>query len=521
MRLQLDMFAVELGAAILLQFETEDGIVRVLADAGEAKHHVDAKLAHAIDGFTEDNDYRDIHIDLMIGTHYDSDHLAGLVAIIEDPKVTIGEAWMPPVANDAAPKAGLVAPGDADYLALQFARDDGDAVLQRYLDHKADICVRLAAAEREGDEVRALFRFDEGDKASAFMSFSKARPGEATRPNRDFFEWHLEDANRTLGRDPGGHADEVIEDPWTDWAPDPLEVFAGPLPSSLPDLSKSWSSFRPDRAEVEAPALALIRRAAAKDAITATSLAAVVKALKARNVPIACRTIADGKPRPFVWSKADKRFVPGAQISAEGPALLLLGPSDSLVRKQWARLPIGDYATKIAYMDLPIEPITPSNQLSYILRVDYGEARILVTGDAGCVDFKPSTIGAYHPALIEALAPLDVIQVAHHGGMNAHFYRCLLAANYAAQESASFLLLSHATNDKHRPSSVFAKFIEEVRKDGDDVQLVFTSQPKDEKVRDFKALFAPVVGSPGSSGDVQMRFDQTGWTVTAHAVAAP
>ena len=51
MRLQLDMFAVELGAAILLQFETEDRIVRILADAGEAKHNVDAKLALAIDGF--------------------------------------------------------------------------------------------------------------------------------------------------------------------------------------------------------------------------------------------------------------------------------------------------------------------------------------------------------------------------------------------------------------------------------------------------------------------------------------
>ena len=171
MRVQLDMFAVELGAAILLQFETQGGIVRILADAGEAKHNVDGKLAHAVDAFTEDDDYRDIHIDLMIGTHYDSDHLAGLIAIIEDPKISIGEAWMPPVANDAAPKAGLLAPADEDLLALQFAQDDGDAVLRRYLEHKADICVRLAQAERQGDEARALSRLDDSKWAQSFTAF--------------------------------------------------------------------------------------------------------------------------------------------------------------------------------------------------------------------------------------------------------------------------------------------------------------------------------------------------------------
>ena len=191
------------------------------------------------------------------------------------------------------------------------------------------------------------------------------------------------------------------------------------------------------------------------------------------------------------------------------------------MKKHWKRLPVGDYALKLAYVALPIEQITASNQLSYILRADFGDARILIAGDAGCVDFKPTARGAYHQALIDALSPLDVIQVAHHGGHNAHFYRCLLAANYAAQESISYLLLSHATNDKHRPSTVFAKFIEEVRKDRDDVQLLFTSQPKEEKVRDFKALFAPVVGASDSSGDVRMSFDNKGWAVTAHAVAAP
>jgi hypothetical protein len=32
--MQIDMFEVQLGAAILLQFTTDDGPIRVLADAG-------------------------------------------------------------------------------------------------------------------------------------------------------------------------------------------------------------------------------------------------------------------------------------------------------------------------------------------------------------------------------------------------------------------------------------------------------------------------------------------------------
>ncbi|WAC27885.1 hypothetical protein [Ancylobacter sp. SL191] len=516
MRIQLDMFAVELGAAILLQFETPDGAVRVLADGGEAKYHIDTKLADAMASF--DGKIPKTHIDLIVGTHYDADHLAGLVDIVQNSTISIGEAWLPPVANDTEPKTGLAAPGDAQLLALQFAGDDGERVLRDYLASKARTCARFAQAERWGDEFRSLTRDDDESDIDKFVSWTIGRP-DGDVPDLALFEWHLRDASRTLGRDTGDHAEAVFDDlPEQEEDADPF--YRRRWVQSPEALAKSWSDFS-DRAEVEAPALALIRASAAKDAINATSLKALVDALKKRRTPIACRTIKDGQPRRFVWSKIDRRFLPGAQIASDGPELLLLGPSDGLVKKHWRRLPIGDYVMKVAYAALPIEPITPSNQLSYIMRMDFGEARILISGDAGCVDFKPSPRADYHPELIAALSPLHVIQVAHHGGHNAHFYRCLLAADYQSQTAPSYLLLSHGTYDKHRPSAVFAKFIETVRRDGDDVQLLFTSTPEAAKVKDFKALFAPVVGTAAQAGDVKLVFDGSAWAVAAHAVEVP
>lgn len=59
---------------------------------GEARHYVHTKLASAKAWFTPDRDAPATHIDLMIGTHYDADHLAGLVDIVENKMICIGEA---------------------------------------------------------------------------------------------------------------------------------------------------------------------------------------------------------------------------------------------------------------------------------------------------------------------------------------------------------------------------------------------------------------------------------------------
>jgi beta-lactamase superfamily II metal-dependent hydrolase len=143
-RVQVDMYAVELGAALLLQFETPGGVVRVLADAGRKRHKVSERIDDSIRAFGGDK----LRIDLMVGTHYDADHLDGLVAIIENPDIEIGEAWLPPVANDTEFVTAGGAVRDASLLALQFAGDNGRDVLRRYLNAKATMCSQPAGRAR-------------------------------------------------------------------------------------------------------------------------------------------------------------------------------------------------------------------------------------------------------------------------------------------------------------------------------------------------------------------------------------
>lgn len=108
--IQVDMFEVQLGAALLLQFQLEKGqVVRVLADAGVDKssgypiEHVFNKLFDA--GGTPSSVWSDFNdskpkLDLIIGTHYDADHLRGLIPIIKKLDLEIDEIWLPPVQDD-------------------------------------------------------------------------------------------------------------------------------------------------------------------------------------------------------------------------------------------------------------------------------------------------------------------------------------------------------------------------------------------------------------------------------------
>lgn len=531
MKIQVDMFEVGLGAALLLQFETKGGVVRVLADGGVTGYPTDwvlKKLPNAVKDFGAGDS---LHIDLIVGTHYDGDHLVGLVPIILDERVTIGEAWLPPVANDVQSHALDSRPRDSEFLALQLARPGAKKVLAEYLRYKADVCEQLESVERAGEDdhpKRAMLKSDEvrnGQEGllrkAVFTENGSVRRG----PALNYFKAHLEDCQQQTGSGFAGgcHADEDAADP--DGFLDPREPdefwFDGDFPRAglIASHMKSLKRENPTLATAKATSLAMIRKNEAKDAITAIHLAGVVEALQKRRVNIRAATIDDGQPRRFVWKKATKRFVPTAQESTDGPELTLLGPSIGLVGKHRDRLPTGSYMAKAAMALIPIEGITPSNQLSYVMRFAHSGQNILVTGDAGFVDFKPSgRQAAYHQHLIDCIKGLNVVQIAHHAGHNAHFYRCLLAAGFADEKEQPLLLLSHGVNDKHRPSSIFGKFIEQVRKGGRP-NLLFTSQPLEAKVRDYLQLIYPVTGGdPADRGDIQLIFDGKVWVVKRHLV---
>jgi beta-lactamase superfamily II metal-dependent hydrolase len=531
--IQIDMFDVQLGAALLMQFRNTDGqVVRVLADAGVDprsgyhQNHVLGPLNQAMGDFDPTNK----RIDLVIGTHYDADHLEGMIPIVSDRSIEITEVWMPPVANDTDQHALDELPQEPQLLANQFDSEQGRDVLLSYIVSKRTACEQLRLLEGIAD------KFQPHAAAERERIIRQASPSDRYRDDwverelSDFYR-HVDEAAATIGEGSKTqvHADEDIQSPpdrfplhfasdydhpdsgrlawWVDhwlWSADQKQI-------------REYWSRRPERAALDARGLAFIRRSTARDAITAGSLFKVVQAFRTRSVPICCRIIDNGVPRRFVWRRDQSRFVEGAQLLGS-PEFTLLGPSRGLVKKHWDRLPIGDYARMTFSLLLPSKSITPSNQLSYVARFGFQGQGILVSGDAGCVDFAPARSSRFYKSLLDVLLPLHVIQVAHHGGRNAQFYNVLLSAHYASQSAPSALLLSHATDDASRPSDLFSQFVAAVRKNVDNVQILFTSRPRRKFVRDYQTLIAPAVGVPKAAGDVRLAFDGQQWNVKKHSV---
>lgn len=92
--IKIDMFNVGLGSSILLRFDNAGDPVTVLCNGG----HRLAGLVHTELGNVLDGRRR---IDLIIATHYDANHLDGLVPIILDDKIDIGQVWLPAVADNS------------------------------------------------------------------------------------------------------------------------------------------------------------------------------------------------------------------------------------------------------------------------------------------------------------------------------------------------------------------------------------------------------------------------------------
>lgn len=511
--IQVDVFEVQLGAAILLSFNVDGRNVKVLADAGvkASEYTADHVLQKLNQIFGDGPRY----IDLIIGTHYDEDHLLGLVPIINDKTITIGEAWMPPVADDIANVAVDQPVATSQLLAHKFKGESGHAALVEYLGAKRrDMAIVTSIAED-------LANPDERIHQGKYLRLD---------PETLNMSDGLSVFRQMLGEDDCDHGIEQ------ELEPDPLvedliaTVRGGGVDyrwyfhdyGAIEELVARAKWLNTDQPNVQAAQLASlvsIRKGIAKDAINAKALHDVVQALEARSVPIRTQMIDEGVPRSYRWSGADDRFIL-AKAPVDGLHFTLLGPSKSLIKKHRGRLPVMD-ASKVALLFRgEIRSITPSNQLSYIGCFRFLEQVILVSGDAGCVDFK-SAKNSYHQPLLDAMRPLHVIQVAHHGGNNAHFYRVLDAAKYPEQDAQSYLLLSHAFHDKTRPSDVFHDFLLATLGKGDDVKLLFTSEPTRDKVVDYLSAIQPTVGVTGETGDIRLEFSAGKWDVTKHAVKVP
>jgi hypothetical protein len=500
--------------------------------AGYKVDHVHKKLNSAFVSF----DNKDRRIDLIIGTHYDADHLEGLVPILEDSTIAVGHVWLPPVANDVDGQAVDTPIADHHLLVWQFASDEGEAILDRYLDAKRDeieeLC-EISDPELPGRDWTRHFDRQEVESDEVRQGSDQRLLGPERAERVANLRRYLEMLLHQLG-DEEPHGNPPIEEELSQAVASRERVRRYyRYPDAYPfghleeldgkeriTLARELLDRAPALAMAQRRTLAHIRKAAVKDAINAASLYKVVVAAKQRKPPITPQSefIEDGVPRRFVWQRNSGRFIGARELASDGPVLTLLGPSKSLVRKHRNRLPRGTYLANALAFRMEVKTITPSNQLSYVVRIEHGGQGILVAGDAGFVDFKRGR-RQYHQALLNALLPLHVIQIAHHGGANAHFYHVLAAADFPEQTDHAFLLLSHATKDVYRPSREFRLFVEKVRRVGDDVSILFTSEPRHEKVAGFVDLIAPATALRKDRGDIQMLFTKGAWTVKQHLIA--
>ena len=457
--IQVDMVDVQLGASVLLRFmDSHRRIVTVLADGGiKAKGYPQDHVATKVKSILPSTD-----IDVLIGTHCDEDHLSGLIDVAD--QFSIGEAILPPIRKPRRPKAGTSVSGA---LELASADDDSDLPLlinltdKQFADHIAE---QEAIASQADELLKAQF---EGETPSEFD-------------------------------------DEInlLEEQFN------LEIPVTPL-------------FFAANPKLAISQLARIRSSAQKGAIAAKWLNQLVRKLKSKNVPIRSLDIVAGGPEYYEWDLSQRKFLvcsSSTYSSSNEPKFVLLGPSRALIAHHSQKLPIGVYLALLGR--IPLKPVTASNQLSYVMLFEAAGQKVLITGDAGCVDFWDKTTKSFFPKLLSEMNDLRVVQVAHHAGNNHRFYHVLQAAGFGASHAPdSFLQISHAKNDSYRPSRAFGAFISALPSTSPTFELLTTSEPDPSKVASFKAYYHSATHTPPLSvGDIQLEYQYGAWKVKQHLV---
>lgn len=341
--IQVDMFEVQLGAAMLLQFEQDGDKVRVLADAGVkasgyAATHVRDKVKPILDG--------NARIDLIIGTHYDEDHLSGLVPIIADAAISIGEAWMPPIVNDTQNRPVDQPLTASDLLTMQLAGENRGAVLDAYLAAKRTDIETIAEIENKLDP-EFQFKTRREDKSYPTRLEDGANLSDRDPYDLAFFRAQLGTDDKDACAIDHGSEQEIEAHPMIATMVD--EAMQSPLRyygfrgdyylDGIKSLAEEVRTRGAYSIEPHMLSLANLRKSAAKDAINAKSLHDVLHALAKRKIPVRSEVIEDGVPKRYRWTPVSRRFIL-ARPDSRGLTFTLLGPSRTLVNKHRIKLPV-------------------------------------------------------------------------------------------------------------------------------------------------------------------------------------
>lgn len=511
--IELEMFAVGLGSSIYLRCRSETDEIRILADGGVG-HGISETLVERKLSTILDNENAD-RIDLIIGTHYDEDHLRGLVSVVKH-GWAIGELWLPPILDDTATLVSDILPPPSKLLGNRFIEDPSH--VSHYVTEKIRAIRTCREVERKLGSERQLPRLPE-----TFDATSPEDRADLLEQLRA--ELRINDAEH-------GECDDHVDDAEWDIEASPYPafdghfyheaslVFSGSLyqPMDWP-LSASYLEHLVSRGMAE-PALysiARIRKAKVKDAINALALDDLIQATAGTGISVRFEHIAKGQPIEFHWDIADRRFRRGGPLVGNVTRLVVLGPSDLLIKRHAAKLPVQDSIGFALVVRDRLKGISPSNQLSYVIKIEHDEQSVLICGDSGFNDFMTRKV--VEPAIAAELKHISVLQIAHHGGNAYRFYRVLESVWAARPKSPPIMLLSHGENDSFRPIPEFGKLVEVVSFKNADPFIAFTSKPDPVNVQSFKGqVFDATPSAPAPSGDVRLEFAEGQWRCVKHAI---
>lgn len=453
-KIELDMFDVGLGSSILTRLYLNDGQqVTVLSDGGRAGCNLVSKLKK-----------KEIkRLDLIIGTHYDADHLSGLISIVQCNNWDIGEVWLPPY-YDSLQKRLNPEQSMLDWLNSE----ENKAQHKRYNCIRLEIahCLNWALSEKTGETVSAL------------------NQSRSDNDNLAFFESCLEQANKILEN----NNVDIVDQNTTE--------------NRYADLSNLYRGLRSSRlSSINPVKLALYQRANCLLEIRKNHLTKLVNALKAKRIPYRTHIIEIDDPKTFIWN-GTKFTLKSSGASVSQPSITLLAPSICTVNK---------------YKNiLPVLALSESNQLSYISVIKYLSQKILLTGDSGFDHFVDK--GSYRQKLISELKNIHVVEVAHHGGDNGRFYDVLNQAGFSNGSQEKFLLLSHKLQDPVRPNTNFKNFVLAFNQIArNTTKILFTNKPLPQNVVCYSQLISPSVNSNANRDDVCLEFLNNKWNITKHA----
>lgn len=398
-------------------------------------------------------------IDLLIGTHYDGDHLAGLAYLVKElsDEVEIRHAFIPPLLHPAAATVRTIR-GLADELTHNEL--DLGATLRVLDEQVADLAEAVAGVPTAPPS--GLLH-----EAAQFPADRPEMELARSVPSLEALDEAVEELSKAELNNLAAicEAAAVITREARQQAVDPVEWWAALLHSSTDGYTGAAAGT-------------------AANAVSCVAMNKLIEALSDAGVPFSI-PVAPGKAE---W------------IGEDAWQFAQLAPTEALINERRESLPIGTFYLA---MGLPSKHKV-SNQLSYIWAVrrkpvmsseDHWDTGVLLTGDS-LFDYLPTNADL----LVQTCS---LIKIPHHGGSWGSFGAFYKTDGWGAVCHQVVLHTTIKECSKAHPSSNYTRLIEALRAaGGPQIIQTFANAPAEPAVAGCK-LTCPW---PAPEGPAVLRF---------------